>query len=161
MIKTMNNDREWLLRMAAAEDNAALSVGGLGAELSDTGQGEQLQTPRRTGVLGLSKMVELRRRERRLTIEQLAKEADVDVEEILAIESGEYHEIEPRTVFQLARVLKVPGQKLLVLSGLVEAKDEALNQAIVRFAARSQSIEELTQEEHEALKDLVRFLGKA
>ena len=161
MIERTNNDCEWLRRMAAAEDNATLSVGGLGAELSAAGQEKSLSTPQRTGRSALSKLIELRRRERRLTIEQLAEQADVDVEEILDIESGGHGEMEPRTIFQLACALKLPGQKLLVLSRLAEARDEALNQAVVRFAARSKSIGDLTGEEHEALDDLVQFLGKA
>lgn len=160
MINAMKNDREWLLKMAAEEDNAALSVGGLGAELSNVAQDEQLQAAQRPGISALSKVIELRRRERRLSIEQLAKQADVDIEDMVDIESGACVDIEPRTLFQLSQVLKLPGQKLLVLSGLVESNDEALNQAIVRFAARSKNIRDLTKEEHEALEDFVRFLDK-
>lgn len=40
MAERMNEDRQWLLRMAAAEDNAPVSVGGLAVELGRNGSDE-------------------------------------------------------------------------------------------------------------------------
>ena len=153
MIENMNNNRDWLRKMAAKEDNAVISAGGLAAELE-----ERMPPAQHTSIPVFARLIELRRRERRLTIEQLASRADIDVEEILAIESGERSDLEPRTIYQLAKVLDLPAPRLLQLSGMAHTKSNALGEAVIRFAARSKTGEKLTKEEHEALEEFVRFL---
>ena len=157
-MSTLDQDRAWLLAKAKEEDNGIISVGGLVCTLSQLEGGAPPQ--HNPGRLAFSKLIELRRRERRLTIEQLAKTADVDLGELLDIESGQAQSVEPRTVHQLAQVLRLPGAKLLQLSGLAIARDEGIEREAVRFAARSEPIGKLNHAEYEALEEFVRFLAR-
>ena len=72
----------------------------------------------------------------RWSVETLAERANVEVEDLLAVEKGEGTP-EPRTLFNLAEAIKLPSQKLMYLAGLVNARDPRLEKAAVRFAARS------------------------
>jgi transcriptional regulator with XRE-family HTH domain len=113
-----------------------------------------------TEWLAFAKLVELRRRQCRLSAEDLAVRADVNLEAIVSIERGEGSIPEPRTVHQIAQVLKLPERRLLQLAGLVEAKDSRFREATVRFAARSEPIEDLRPEELEALEEYVKVLAE-
>ncbi len=77
------------------------------------------------------------------------------------IERGEGFVPEPRTVHQIAQVLKLPERRLLELAGLTEVRDRRLREATVRFAARSEPIEELRPEELEALEEYVKVLAES
>lgn len=155
----MNSDQNWLLRKAKEEANGFVCVGGLAHTL---GAAEARSQPaHRAGKHVFSRLVNLRRRELKLSVEQLAEKADVDLEELVDIEIGEFDTPEPRTVHQIARVLKLPEQKLMLLAGLTVSRDEQVNRAAVRFAARSDSIEKLSPAERDALEEFVRFLADA
>jgi hypothetical protein len=114
-----------------------------------------------TGRLALAKLVELRRRQCRLSVEGLATQAEVNLEEVVSLEQGEGAGPSPRTVQRVAAVLKLPERPLLELAGLVEGKDHRLREAAVRFAARSEPVEDLRPEEREALKEYVKVLAEA
>jgi transcriptional regulator with XRE-family HTH domain len=114
-----------------------------------------------TTSLALGKLVELRRRQCRLSPEALAAQADVDLEDVVSIERGGGEIPEPRTVHQIASVLKLPEHRLFELAGLVKPRDGRLREATVRFAARSESIEELRPEELAALEEYVKVLAES
>jgi transcriptional regulator with XRE-family HTH domain len=114
-----------------------------------------------SGPFALAKLVELRRRQCRLTVEALASRADVDLEDVMTIERGEGLSPEPRTVHQIAQVLNLPKRRLLELAGLAESRDHRIREATVRFAARSEPIEELSPEELEALEEYVKVLAES
>ena len=67
----------------------------------------------------------------------------------------------PRTIHQIAQVLKLPERKLLELAGLVPVRDQRLKEASVRFTARSEPVEELRPEELEALEEYVKVLAES
>lgn len=148
--------REWLQRMADAEDRCeSVSVGGLATDFGMIEAGVSSEAPR---VFG--RLVEFARRARGLSIEELAKSADVDLAELLAVEdAGKVPS--PRTVFQLAKVLRLSTGKLMELAGLAEPKDTSLNQAALRFAARSEPTAKLSREEREAFEEFVKVLVEA
>jgi transcriptional regulator with XRE-family HTH domain len=103
-------------------------------------------------------LLNLTRREHKLTWEQFSQKVDVDLAELMGIESNENYKPTPRTVNKIAQFIHVPAEKLFVLSGLARARDIHFEEEALRFAARSQPVEELTSEEHEALKEYVKFL---
>jgi transcriptional regulator with XRE-family HTH domain len=154
----LNQDATWLRRMAEVEDNAELSVGGLAQELGMFGP-HAAPTP--VAKSAFAKLVGLRRRDMRLTVEQLAERAEVDVADVISIELGQPEQPEPRTVFKLAGALKLPAQKLMQMSGLAVPRDTRFTDAVVRFAARSEPIDKLSKEEHAALEEFVRFLAES
>lgn len=148
-------NRDALLRRAFAEPDGCLSVGGLACGL---------ETAKATGEatrLSLARLIELTRRHRQLTVEQLAKEADVDLVELLAIENAEDVKPEPRTLHRLAGFLKVKVEGLLELAGAVTNRQSRIGEAALRFAARSEPMAKLTPEEEKALNEFVRELSKS
>jgi len=77
--------------------------------------------------------------------------------EIVEIEM--YDETIPRvrTVFQLAKALKIPEGRLMEVAGLATPRPE-ISHAALKFAARSESTAKLTRNEREALEEFVKVL---
>jgi HTH-type transcriptional regulator, competence development regulator len=147
--------REWLAKMAEQEANGIVSVGGLVTLAELTSKEHNVGATERSA---LSQLVQWQRRNLRLTMEALAKKADVDLDEVLMIETG--HEApEARTIFKIAGALQLPPNKLMTLAGLVKDRDPSLGNAALRFAACSAPVEALTPEETRALEEFVRALG--
>ncbi len=149
---------EWLRGMANAEDNGCVSVGGLSYRASHLAESPALGEAVERKVL--ARLVELQRRRLRLSVSELAEKAEVDTRDIVAIEAGEDFRPEPRTVYNLSRALALPQIGLMHLSGLVSRHDAVLDDASVRFAARSAPVEELSQDQRDALDEYVRALAK-
>jgi transcriptional regulator with XRE-family HTH domain len=93
-------------------------------------------------------------------MEKLAEDARVDLAEVVSIERDPSFRPEPRTIYQLAKILNLPSKGLLQLSGNTIVKDQKFREQAVRFAARSGSVERLTSEEHRALEEYVAFLSE-
>jgi len=150
-----NTDPEWLKKQAALEDNCFVSVGGLVLAVEDLEQQARRVNAVHTAFVNL---LNLTRREYKLTWEQFSQKVDVDLAELMGIESDENYKPTPRTVTKIAQFINVPAEKVFILSGLARARDIQFEEAALRFAARSQPVKELTSEEHEALKEYVKFL---
>lgn len=152
----MNKDVRWLKRMAEDEANAGVSVGGLACEASKLSKKSEESVV--FNKLVLSRLVALYRRLLGMRVEELAATANVDVSEVIALELGNVHSPQPRTIFMLAKALRLPSDKLMQLSGLTEARDGELSRAAIRFAASSNPIRELSKEERYAVEEFVRIL---
>ncbi|MGB2622320.1 MAG: helix-turn-helix transcriptional regulator [Candidatus Acidiferrum sp.] len=150
-----NSDLGWIKKQAALEDNCFVSVGGLVCAVEDLEHKSQRATASRTAFVNL---LNLSRREHKLTWEQFSQKLDVDLAELIEIENDEHYQPTPRTVNKIAIFLRIPAEKLFILSGLARAHDKQFQEAALRFAARSQPVEALSSEEHEALKEYVKFL---
>lgn len=150
-----NRDIDWLRRRAELEDNCFVSVGGLVLAVEEM---EQQSAPTVLTRPAFVRLLELTRREHKLTWDTFAKKLDVDLVELIGIATEEHYKPLPRTVTRIAQFINVPAQKLFVLSGLARAKDSHFQEAALKFAARSQPVEELTREEHVALEEYVKFL---
>jgi transcriptional regulator with XRE-family HTH domain len=149
--------REWLLRMADAEARyESVAVGGLAATVGFVRPTSPSPVP---WVFG--RLIEFARRARGLTVERLAREADVDLGELVVLERDGGVIPKPRTVYQLAQVLGLSAGKLMELSGLAESKDPELEDAALRFAARSEPSAKLSKEERQAFEEFVGVLAKA
>ena len=150
-----NDDREWLKRQAALEDGGFVSVGGFVESLDVDELVSGNVIPLRSAF---ARLIQLARRERNLSCEQFAGKVDVDLAEVLGIETDEHYTPALRTVHQIANFLCLPERKLLALSGLLKVKDVQFQKAALQFAARSEPVEKLTEEEHSALEEYVKFL---
>lgn len=106
---------------------------------------------------GLGALVQMLRRRERISIDELARAARVDVSELRRIELDPAFEPNPRTIFQLERYFNLPERSLAVLSGAVHVDDDVREEA-VRFAASSEHVSELTKEERKLLNQFVKFL---
>lgn len=164
----INLTREWARVQAKSEpDDGITTVGGLAQRATEMAVPSVLNSPQRAESVAdprrqsLAKFVELSRRRLRLSVEQLADQAAIDLGELLAIENAEDFAPEPRTIFQLAGMLKVRPEPLMELAGLVFRKNTTLTESAVRFAARSEPMQALSPDEEAALNWFVKELTKS
>ena len=107
---------------------------------------------------GLGTLIQMLRRNKRLSIEELATQARVDASELQGLERDPTFDPNPRTIFQLERYFNLRERSLVILSGAVSVDDDVREEA-VRFAASSENIHGLTKEERTLLNRFVKFLS--
>ena len=143
---------EWLHHAAEIEDTCrSVSVGGMASDLvliaATAGDAHRV----------FGRLIEFARRMQGLSVEKLAEQADIDLAEIVDIETAETIVPQARTVFQLAEVLKLPQGRLLEVAGLATPRPE-INNAALKFAARSEPTSQLSTAEREAFEEFVKVL---
>ena len=104
-------------------------------------------------------LVQLLRRERKLTVDQLADEVRVAAPELISIEFDPKYVPKPRTVYQLSKFFGLPDRPLMKLANVTTVHSDQLRDAAVRFAASSSKVMELSREERAALAEFVQFLA--
>lgn len=154
--------KEWCLRMAELEAQSAsdldIGSGPLVKQVAPAAEGVAGQVPDPNIAFG--RFVRLMRRHKQLTLEKLAEDARVEITELVEIEEDARHVPDPRTVYQLAQQFHVPTPKLMQLAGLSRPKDSRLSEEAIRFAARSEPVEELDDAERAALEAFVSVLSE-
>jgi len=151
--------KEWCLRMANLEGDAEIGAGKVAIDPVFDGESFAASNGDEPSI-AFGRFVRLMRRDRGLTIEKLAEEADVDISELVEIEEDTRHRPEPRTVYQLANYFRVHRSKLMQVAGLVVPNDNTIVEEAVRFAARSEPVAQLTREERAALAAFVAVLSE-
>ena len=142
------------MRMARYEGDAEIGAGRIAIDPWFDGPAEDGPN------IAFGRFVNLMRRQRSMSVEQLADHTDVDVADLVKIEINPYYKPELRTVYQLANYFKVSRPGLMQVAGLAVSKDEKLFDESVRFAARSESTAELSSEEGAALEAFVAVLSE-
>ena len=99
----MNKNRDWLIRKAEQEDGCFVSVGGLVDALE---QAEQTSSNVIPFKHAFARFLQLARRDRKLSLEQFAKKVDVDLAELLKLETDDQYTPAIRTVHQIAEFLR-------------------------------------------------------
>jgi transcriptional regulator with XRE-family HTH domain len=157
----INIPMEWSLRMARLEAGAEIGAGLLARDpVPDDEVGPAGRTPKEEPNIAFGRFVSLMRRRRGLTLEKLAEDADVEILDLVEIEADTRHRPEPRTVYQLANFFDVPRDGLLQIAGLTVPRNRRVVEEAVRFAARSEPVSELTDEERGALEAFVAVLSE-
>jgi transcriptional regulator with XRE-family HTH domain len=139
---------------ADPEDSGVTSVGGLSVTLRAL---ERLE--HRPELTAIGKLVELRRREKGLTVEELGRLAHVSETALLALECGLRLPNTRDVICLLARVLELPADKLLAAAGLNGDPDPMLSSAVLRFARQATTPERLSPPEHKALGEFLQVLA--
>ena len=153
--------REWCRRMAQHEGDAEIGAGRLAVDpVFDGDPGSDEETRMEGPNVTFGRFVSLMRRRHGMSLERLARDADVDVADLVEIERDPYHKPELRTAYQLANYFEVSRSGLMQVAGLAEIKDANLFDEGVRFAARSEPTAELTPEEGAALEAFVTVLSE-
>jgi len=152
--------KEWCMTMAQHEADAEIGAGLLAVDPVFDGETALVETMKDESRVAFGRFINLMRRKQGLSIEKLAKDADVDIGEIMSMEEDVHYTPEPRTIYQLATVFHVSQGRLMELSGLMQPKDVQFVEEAVRYAARSESIEALTAEEQAALDGLISVLSE-
>lgn len=146
------NERTALIERAAAEPDGCISAGGLAHEM-ELLQGTAPAPPK---VFG--RLIEFSRRKLGWSLEQLAHETNVELVELVNIESNRDFIPSPYVVRQLAQRLGYSTERLMELVGLTARLNEPLSEAAVKFAARSELASQLTANEREAYEQFVKML---
>jgi transcriptional regulator with XRE-family HTH domain len=146
------------MRMAQLEADTEIGAGALAIDPVFDGKSLPAETPEDAPV-AFSRFVQLARRNRGLTVEKLAENADVEVAELVSIEENGQFKPEVRTVYQLANYFGIERTNLLQVAGLTKPRDGHLTDEAFRFAARSESVAALTAEERVALEAFVSVLN--
>jgi len=151
--------RDWCLQMAQLEGNSEIGAGVLAIDPVFEGAPSAVATSEETNV-AFSRFVQFARRDRGLSVEKLAEDADVEVSELISIEENSQHKPELRTVYQLANYFGVQRTRLLQVAGLTAPADSHIKNEAVRFAARSEPVTALTPEERSAFVAFVSVLSE-
>jgi transcriptional regulator with XRE-family HTH domain len=104
------------------------------------------------------RVVQMLRRSRGLTLDELADKTKIDRTELVALERNPAYRPSPLTLHRLSEFFGVPDRKLAVLAGAIREVPEDLRQHAARFAAQSNSFSKLTKEEQRVLDEFVGFL---
>lgn len=153
--------KDWCVRMARHEGDAEVGAGRLAIDPVFDGERISADAGEEEGpIVAFGRFVNLMRRQRGMSLEQLADDADVDMGDLVEIESDPNHRPELRTAYQLANYFKVSQSGLMQVAGLAAPKDARLFDEGVRFAARSESTAALTPEEGAALEAFVAVLSE-
>ena len=161
----MNLTREWFSKRAALDDKAEVSAGRLDLDRLPAARPPNVRTMHAASEVdnpnpAFGRLINLWRRKKGLRIDALAEQARIDAGELIEIEQNLNYVPEPRTVYQLAKTLGLPSERMLELSGNLMVRDSSLGQEAVRFAARSESVEKLSKDEQRALEEFVKFLSE-
>ena len=152
--------KEWFLKNIAAEDKAIVSAGLFSMDKLN-GIYPSAQKYNLIPMLAFGLLINLSRRNKNLTMEELADQAKVDLDELVNIEEAPGFIPEVPTVHKLASALNLPLQQLLELSGNKISKDFSQEKKAIRFVARSQGVDKLTKEEYAAWEEFVQSLNEA
>ena len=161
-----NLSKEWLTKRVERDEKADVSAGmlDLGRLQAEppTARVESIQASAETESLhpAFGRLINLWRRKRGLRMDVLADRAQIDLTELIEIERNLHYTPEPRTVYQLAKTLELPSERMLELSGNLVVRDSSLGEEAIRFAARSESVEKLSKDEQRALEEFVKFLSE-
>ncbi|MEX0792010.1 MAG: helix-turn-helix transcriptional regulator [Pirellulaceae bacterium] len=98
------------------------------------------------------------RRDRAMTIEQLAEQIGIAQEEIWALERDPHFHPQPRTIQRLAAYFELSEQKLSELADLKPASSLEVQAAAVRFAMDTSKAIDLHADERNALNQFVKHL---
>ncbi len=161
--------REWLKNKIVTDPDLETDAGlalalleGVGVLVpSDRSAGEVALLPDDRVVqlrYALGALVRLLRHRDELSIAELADKAKVAEEEVRGIERDPHYMPRPRTLHHLAKHFSLPVDHLMQLSGAKRTVDRVLYNEAVRFAARSEDMSTLTDEERQALNAFVKLL---
>ena len=153
--------KEWCMRMAQLEGDAEIGAGRLAIDpVFDGETAPVVDRDEERPNIAFGRLINLMRRRRGVRLEQLAKDADVTVTELVEIESDMHYKPALRTIYQLANYFSMPRSGFMQVAGLTARKDALLPGEAVRFAARAEPTVELTPEENAALEAFVAFLSE-
>jgi len=157
----LNLNRKWFEDRISTEDNCEVGAGG---ETEESGAKHELRVVQHpedefVETYAFGTLVTMLRRDRSLSVEELAAEARISAADLLNIEVDPKYVPSPRAVHQLAQYFEIPQRSLLKLANVTIVHNDRLRDAAVRFAASSSQVMKLTREERVALTEFVDFLS--
>ena len=106
-------------------------------------------------------VAQMLRRDRGLTVDELATKTNLNSVELRAIERQAGYRPSPRTIHRLSEFYEIPQRALAALAGAFRDLPLVLREHAAEFAARSESVAALTAEEKAELEDFIGALRKS
>ncbi len=156
-------DKEWLARKLERADDVEAGAGGTPLDELKKNAERRIVTPSVLAVASteFGKVVRFVREEKGFSRRELAERATISEDEIEAIESQADYSPSLRAVTYLAEPLGLSPDRLKELAGYVKASQSGVaNAPQYRFAARSKSVDTISEEEYEAIRALVEVLSE-
>lgn len=100
---------------------------------------------------------QLRLREQ-LSVSELARRTSISENELRSVEHDPHYTAKPYLLYQLSEFFEVPLAKLSQMAGATHAVNRSLYNDAVRYAARSDDLDSLTDEERRDLDAFVALL---
>ncbi len=98
------------------------------------------------------------RRKHGLTVDQLAARLGIDRDEVVVMERQNDYRPTPLILFKLSKFYGISQRNLSILAGAISNVPDEFREEASKFAAKSESFSNLTQEEQRTLDDFVKFL---
>jgi transcriptional regulator with XRE-family HTH domain len=159
----LNIDEKRFLAALDREGNHEIGAGILAADPVTAQPSEErvlVEGPRVDSThLAFGRLIQLLRRQKGWSVEALASQARIDMEEAVLIEAVAEYRPEQRTVFQLAHVFNLQPKVLMQLSGNALPREDVTREAL-RFAASSEPIAKLSADETRAVETFVAALNR-
>ena len=152
--------REWCAEKAKAEAGAEISAGLPSIAPVFSGEEGYAFAPYDSRET-FGRFVHLSRRRLKFSREALAEKAGIALAELRNIEEDAGYKPAPRTICQLAGIFKVDQEKLMALSGLTQPENTARVEEAAPHIARSDSPEDLNDQELTLLEEMVSELRKS
>ena len=167
MIKFKAND-EWYKLASSQEKQSSFSSGGRfffnsdkSTKIAQEESPTRINNHQKTMIgEGFSTLLRMLRLNAKLRYEDLAKKINVNPDELRMLEKSIGHTAEPRTLVALAKFFKIPTQNFLQIGGVLKKINAQIEREITRFAAESESFDQLTKKEKELLQGIVKILGE-
>lgn len=108
--------------------------------------------------LALGVLVRQLRMREQLSVAELARKAQISEDELRSVEHDPHYTAKPYLLFQLSEFFDVPLTKLSQMAGATHAVNRSLYNDAVKYAARSDELDSLTDEERRDLDAFVALL---
>lgn len=156
---------DWLQRKIAADPDVDIEAGpaidGDGGHLGLAHVDNAAPAESRTRVqlrVGLGVLVRKLRRRDGLSVAELARRADVSEDELRQVEHDPHYTARPHLIHQLSNYFSVPLVALSQMAGTTDQFDRVLYNETVRYAAYSDDLGTMSNEERLALDAFVATL---
>lgn len=155
--------KDWLERRLAQSDDANAAAGG--TSLADLQRDAEARTVTLSVLAGvpneIGRVVRFVREQRGWSRNELAELAQIDEEEVIKIESIASYEVAPRTAMHLADVCGFSRTRFQQLARhTAQTPDISRSIQEYRFAANSKGVNEVSDDEFEAVRALVDVLSE-
>lgn len=159
---------DWLRRKITADPDSDPEAGPSIIPTADVGSLPAAHAERtaavgeRTGVqlrIGLGFLVHQLRCKEGLSIVELAERAQVSEDELRRVEHDPHYTARPRLIFQLSEYFSVSLTTLSQVAGATHDVDRVLYNEVVKYAAHSDDVSTLSQDQRNLLDAFVAMLN--
>ena len=152
------NDHSWLQKQIDLDGAEDCITGGELVQYPYTEDNIEQARRRALSLRFLSLLAKNFRRKKRMGIPEFSQLSQISESELFAIENNDLNDIPLRVIHLLSKVFEVSELKLAEALGCVNDGNE-IQDAALSFACRSVPLEELKQQEEEALDTILNVLA--